>query len=142
MSSQPDGTDARINHKEGETYYPVTTTRQSKHQPYHKADCSRLETMKGDPKEVDLAVANWKNMKPCAFCIGDRDDRGLSGPQVDRVRRAFVDSRTKATEIANGYNVHVRTVRYHARGERDYNYNTEPETPPVVYTNQEWVWSE
>jgi len=132
MSSKKD---PRVLQKEGKTVFMASTTRQSKGRKYHKNGCDALAKIKGEPKEVDIAVARWKGMQPCAKCLTQNrsHDPSLTGRDVDRIRRALVALDVSNTDIASGYDVAPATVRYHATATRDYDYRVEPTTPTIEF---------
>jgi len=145
MSSKPDGTDPRILQPEGETVYMASTVRQSKARKYHRKGCDSLDEIVGEPKQIDIAVAKWKNMKPCSRCLGARDGGRtptVQGKIVDRFRKALVWTDCSAREVSRGHEFSPRTVSSHAKATREYNYETKPTTPTVTFKNQEWVWNE
>ena len=143
MSSKPDGTDPRILQPEGETVLIASTTRQSKGRKYHKENCKSLRKIKGGAKEVDISVVKWKNYQKCCHCydVGNTEHKPkLTGKEVDQIRRALVEG-YNTREVASGYGYCKSTIRYHAKATRAYNYQQEPQTPPVEYTNT-WVWAD
>jgi len=145
-ASKPDGTDPRILQKEGESVYIASTVRQSKGRKYHSKDCNDLDAIKDGPKEIDIAVARWKNMEPCANCLGETNahDPQVTGADVDRIRRVLVAIDITNADVASGYDVAEATIRYHATSARQYDYNTEPTTPTVEFnkSRKTYEWSE
>jgi len=146
MSSKPDGQDSRVLQKDGRTVYMASTTRQSKGRKYHENGCDALDKIKGEPKEVDIAVAKWKGMQPCAKCLTQNrsHDPSLSGADVDQIRRALVYLDISNPEVAGAYDVAPSTVRYHATATRDYQYQEEPTTPIIAYDRsaKTYRWSD
>lgn len=144
-SSKPDGTDPRIMQKEGKIVYVASTVRQSKARKYHEEGCDSLDRIVGGPKQVDIAVAKWKGMKPCSHCIkGENDSRksSLTGQDVDRIRRALVNCDVVARDVAEAYDCSRTTIRYHATGRRNYDYETPTTTPVVEWESNSYRWSE
>jgi len=141
-ASKPDGTDPRIVQETGET---VVVSPQSRGRTYHNDGCDVVDSMI-NPKRVDKSVAEWSDKTPCRKCH-DLADSGytpdLNGEKVDRVRRALVNG-IEAAEIAQKRPFVSSTIRYHARARREYNYEIEPELPPVRFSqsNQTWVWAD
>jgi len=143
MSSEPDGSDPRVLQPEGIEVIVSTASSQSKNDRYHKRECYNLN-QDATTKVVDVSVAKWKGMEKCRDCYGESGSHTstVDGATVDRIRRALVNTNVTCTAIASAYSVKYNTIRYHARGTRDYNYRTEPECPPVKHENGTWVWSE
>jgi len=148
-ASQPDGTDPRVLTPEGREVVTPNTNGANAHQRYHKPGCRRIDTMERPSKRVDVAVAKWKDLKPCQTCHGDeRNHNGngtaIEGPTVDRWRRALVWTDGGTREIAAGGAYSPTTVRRHARGIATDNYNTDPTVPPARWSHpdQTWVFDE
>jgi len=148
MSSKPDGSDPRVLQPEGKTVIIASTMRQSKGRKYHRKGCKSLARVKGTPKEVDIAVARWKNMKKCSHCWDKEPDTdrlpSITAASVDKARKALAWSDTTCAAVAENLNVSTTTVRYHVAERREYDYAGELNTPEVEFDhdNQTWVWSE
>jgi len=138
-ASQPDGTDPRILQPEGRDVHFASSVAQSSGRVYHKSDCPRLDEMKHEEKVRDIAVAEWKGMKPCKECHGPRLVRGgvrahaVEGPAVDVWRDELVRGATCA-DLASDADVGRDCIRLHARGEAVDQYRHPPEQPPVRHT--------
>jgi len=149
-ASKPDGTDPRILQPEGRDVITPNTNGANAHQRYHKPGCRRIETMDKEPKTVDVAVAKWKDLKPCQTCHTPRmndhhDGLAIEGPQVDRWRRALVWGGCSCSDVAAALSVHRTSVRRHVSGDMTTQYETPPRTPPITFARSdgyEWRWDE
>jgi len=144
MSSKPDGNDPRVLTKEGELVLVPTSTSQHKEQRYHTRECYNLAQVEKGTKEIDVAIAKWKNMEPCREChnISESHTSILDGGEVDRIRRILANTETSCVELADYFPVKAATIRSHARRRYEYSYKTSPKYPPVKWEKRTWVWAE